>query len=42
LVMNTVNSPIASYQIKGNESYIRVKITNDAGKMAWTQPVLIK
>jgi hypothetical protein len=38
-VLKTVNGNSASYQIKGNESYIRAKITNAAGNAAWTQPV---
>ncbi|MCX6255470.1 MAG: CehA/McbA family metallohydrolase [Bacteroidia bacterium] len=41
-VLKTVKGPEASYHLKGNESYVRVKITNSAGNMAWTQPVFIK
>jgi hypothetical protein len=40
-VMSTVKGSQASYLITGNELYIRIKITNDAGMMAWTQPVFI-
>jgi hypothetical protein len=41
-ILSAVKGSKASYHFKGNESYVRVKITNDEGKMAWTQPVLIK
>jgi hypothetical protein len=32
----------ANYKIKGNEMYIRVKILDSNGRVAWTQPVMIK
>lgn len=31
----------AIYSIKGDESYVRARITDSNGKMAWTQPVFI-
>ncbi len=31
--------PIASYSIKGDEGYVRVKATDSNGQAAWTQPV---
>ncbi len=31
----------AAYTIDGYELYVRAKITNTAGKMAWTQPVFV-
>lgn len=31
----------ATYTIKGNEGYVRAKIFESNGKMAWTQPVLV-
>jgi len=31
----------AAYKIDGYELYVRAKITNTAGKMAWTQPVFV-
>jgi hypothetical protein len=40
--LKTVNAPGASIQIKGDEGYIRIKITNEEGIAAWTQPVMIK
>jgi hypothetical protein len=39
-ILKTVEGRSGSYQFKGNESYIRIKITNDSGQMAWTQPVI--
>jgi Predicted metal-dependent phosphoesterases (PHP family) len=32
----------ATYGIKGNEGYVRARILESNGKMAWTQPVFIK
>lgn len=31
----------ATYKFRGNEGYVRVKILESNGKMAWTQPVLV-
>ena len=41
-VLKTVKGNKAEYQIKGDEYYIRAKITNSSGKMAWTQPIFIQ
>jgi len=40
-VLNTVSAGKATYNIKGNELYVRAKITNTDGKAAWTQPVFV-
>lgn len=37
----TYDNP-TSYAIKGNETYIRVRITDSNGFKAWTQPVFVK
>ena len=39
-VLKTVNDSVATYQITGDEYYVRAKITNNDGQMAWTQPVM--
>jgi hypothetical protein len=31
----------ATYQIKGDEGYVRAKVIDSNGKVAWTQPVMI-
>jgi hypothetical protein len=36
-----VSNP-ATYQFKGNEMYIRAKVIDSNGRIAWTQPVMIK
>jgi hypothetical protein len=41
-VLKTVTSSPAVYKIRGNEGYVRAKIIESNGKMAWTQPVLVK
>lgn len=40
-VLNTVSGKGATYNIKGDEFYVRAKITNSDGKAAWNQPVFI-
>jgi hypothetical protein len=42
IVLSTVKGLGASYRFKGDELYVRVKVTDDAGKVAWTQPVFFK
>jgi hypothetical protein len=42
IILSSVNDSKATYQINGNELYIRAKITNRAGEMAWIQPVFVK
>ena len=39
--LSTVSGKRATYKIKGNEIYVRAKITNSEGKAAWTQPVFL-
>lgn len=41
-VLKRADGSKAAYQVKGDEYYIRIKITDDIGNMAWTQPVIIK
>jgi hypothetical protein len=33
--------PTAVYKIKGNEGYVRVKVLESNGKIAWTQPIML-
>ena len=40
-VLSTVQGKVATYHVVGTEKYVRVKITNAAGKAAWTQPVYV-
>ncbi len=40
-VLKTVSGTTATYQVTGSEKYVRAKITNSAGKMAWTQPIYV-
>ena len=41
VLSEAIQSP-ATYAIKGNEGYVRTKIVESNGKMAWTQPVLVE
>lgn len=40
LLSEALSSP-ATYLIKGDESYVRARILESNGKMAWTQPLMI-
>jgi hypothetical protein len=40
LLKEEISSP-ATYQIKGDEGYVRAKVIDSNGKIAWTQPVMI-
>ena len=39
--LKTVSGAVATYQVTGAEKYVRAKITNTAGKAAWTQPIYV-
>ncbi len=41
-VLKTATSNPAVYTIRGNESYVRARVIESNGKMAWTQPVFVK
>ncbi len=41
-ILLRTQSPSARYTIKGNEKYIRAKVTNNEGKMAWIQPIMLE
>ena len=40
-VLAEVTDPAASYTFKGNEGYVRAKIWESNGQLAWTQPVAV-
>lgn len=40
LLKEEVSSP-ATYEIKGNEGFVRAKVIDSNGKAAWTQPVMV-
>lgn len=40
-LLKTVVSNPAVYKIRGNEGYVRAKVFDSNGKIAWTQPVMI-
>ena len=39
-VLEDVQGPKASYRIKGTEGYVRAKVFESDGSVAWTQPVM--
>ena len=40
-VLATVAGPVARYVIRGDEGYVRARVTDSNGRRAWTQPVLL-
>ena len=41
-VLSTVRGREATYRVRGNEGYVRVRITDSNGKHAWTQPMRVE
>jgi hypothetical protein len=41
-ILSKVSGKKATYEIKGDELYVRAKVTNTESKAAWTQPVFVK
>jgi hypothetical protein len=41
-VLSEVNEPSASYTFKGTEGYVRVKVLESNGRIAWVQPVVVR
>lgn len=41
-ILQETSEPNAVYKIKGNEGYVRAKILESNGKLAWTQPIMLK
>jgi hypothetical protein len=39
-VLSEVAGPVGTYDIKGNEGYVRARVFESNGRMAWCQPVL--
>ena len=40
-VLAVVNGLTARYDIRGDEGYVRARITDSNGQQAWTQPVML-
>ena len=41
-ILDRVVENPAEYRIRGDEGYVRAKITDSNGRIAWTQPVLVR
>jgi hypothetical protein len=41
-VLNEVAEPTATYEIRGNEGYVRARVLESNGRMAWAQPIMVK
>ena len=39
VVLSEANASPAVYEFKGDELYVRAKVIESNGKLAWTQPV---
>ena len=40
-VLGTTHGKEATYQVRGDEGYVRARITDSNGKRAWTQPLML-
>jgi len=40
-VLGIVRGKDASYQVRGDEGYVRARVTDSNGKRAWTQPLML-
>ncbi len=40
-ILNEVGDASASYTFKGDEGYVRAKVIESSGRMAWCQPVAV-
>ena len=38
-VLQETEGPVAEYKVRGGEGYLRAKVVDSNGRMAWTQPV---
>ena len=41
-VLSEVAEPTATYEIRGNEGYVRARVLESNGRMAWAQPIMVK
>ena len=41
-VLATAHGDSASYRVRGDEGYVRVRVTDSNGRRAWTQPRLVR
>jgi hypothetical protein len=41
-VLREVTEPTATYDIRGDEGYVRARVLESNGRMAWCQPVVVK
>ena len=41
-VLSEVAGPVAAYDIKGDEGYVRARVLESNGRVAWMQPVILK
>lgn len=40
-VLARVQGPVAEYRVRGDEGYVRARVTDSNGLMAWTQPIML-
>jgi len=41
-VLREVTEPAATYEIRGNEGYVRARVLESNGRVAWAQPIMVK
>ena len=40
-VLREIAEPTATYEIRGNEGYVRARVLESNGRMAWCQPIMV-
>ena len=41
-VLREIAEPTATYEIRGNEGYVRARVVESNGRMAWCQPIMVQ
>ena len=41
-VLREIAEPTATYEIRGNEGYVRARVLESNGRMAWCQPIMVQ
>ena len=41
-ILREIAEPTATYEIRGNEGYVRARVLESNGRMAWCQPIMVQ
>ena len=40
-LLQEVTEPVATYDVRGNEGYVRARVIESNGRLAWCQPIIV-